>query len=333
MNIGRVFGATSVLRPVDRFELGLVVTPADRLFPLTDEEFEALPGPQPGATTRQFLARLVPAVRQTIDGPLASWQLSDVVPALDTLNVGVETTPGVTNRLLALVRSNGRRRWSDLAACTISEIRSWNGAGLTLTARLIIAAVESAMDASPNQSNDSPSTDLGVTIRHAGHTHPSSRRDVATVLVDCLSVIGDKRARVAFELDDLRFDHPFGNDSTGHRRTQTAELIRIGPERVRQLKMDARHHAVRLLEADTDVRNTIGTRRAPRQRRRPGEHRGRSRIARPTGCGPSCRPAGRLPRRSAPPGTRASGVVVASPSRPACRDRRAVAPRRRSSPW
>ena len=252
MSVGRLFAGFSALAPNDRFELAILLLPAHRLFPTTDAEFAALPAPSSGVVTRQFLARLTLALSRSVDGPLATWPMGALIPGLTDLHTAVETSPDVTNRLLALVRAQGRRWWSELADQTVGEIRSWNGAGASLTSRLIAAAVEALLRAEEPETPEvglfaaAPAVDPSVASALFDSTGSETstevgRRSVTIALDACLSGIRDPRARIAFELDDLRLDEPNGLRSA--RAQATAELVGTSYDTVAQWKFSARRKA------------------------------------------------------------------------------------------
>ena len=210
VSIGRVFGAFEVLGLVDRFELGLLLPAPYALLAISARDVSARPLPTGPAARTQFLARLQLSLERVLDGELASWRLDHVVPAIADLTVVVESSPLVTNRLVAVVSGHGRRRWNELANLTVGDVRDWNGAGAKLTAQLITAGV----DASIRMIEGQPS----VPQIETSNGRPVPARSGLTGTLDaCLAGIRDRRQQTAFELHDLRLDDPFDSPAPGAR--------------------------------------------------------------------------------------------------------------------
>ena len=241
MMMGHIFAAYGALQPHDRFQIGALLRDPITTFPATTADFAVLPVPRSGSTTATFLRRLQDALVPVLDTQLSSWTLAALVPQVAALTGGVETAPGTTNRLVALVRANGHRTWVALAGCTIGEIRCWHGAGQQMTARLVIAAVATALRSAPSEASRQP-------------TRVAARGPICKALDACLANLPDARGRFAFELDELRIDRA----RTAVDRPATHELVGLSSERARQLKVAAREQVLAVSRQDAAVEQRVG---------------------------------------------------------------------------
>ena len=239
MTIGQVFGAFGELRPTDRFVIAGLVRPPFEFFPVTNDDFARLPVVTDPTASATFLELLEAAVAAVLDGPLAGWPLGRLVPGVASLPHSIETATGVTNRLVAIVRSHGRRTWAELSPLTIGEIRAWHGAGRTMIARLVRAAAQTALRAAQTSQ---------LTLAF----HTVERVGPALALEACLAGLPDPRGRVAFEVDDLRIDR-----ASNEAASPTHELIGLGHDWMRRLKYDARDHVRAQAAADATLEATI----------------------------------------------------------------------------
>ena len=237
--MGQVFGAFGELRPADRLEIVIPLRPPFQLVPVTAVEFAQLPVVTDPSATSAFLEQLEAAVVAVVDGPLARWSLGRVLPGIASSPLSIETATGVTNRLVAVVRSNNCRTWADLSQLTIGEIREWHGAGRKMIGRLVRAGAETALRAAQ-------STQPTVVF------HVGERMGAAAALDACLAGLPDARGRIAFELDDLRIDRAITEVSPTH------ALIGLGHDWMRRLKYDARDHVRRAAAADAALTAVIG---------------------------------------------------------------------------
>ncbi len=220
--MGQIFGAFGDLLPADRFRIALPLRRPFSFVPLAAIEFAALPVIAEASKFAPFVRRLEAAVESVIDGPLSARKFGALVPGVSASRAAIETAPGVTNRLVAIVRSHGRRTWADLANTTVGEIRVWHGAGRTMTVRLVMAAVETAFQmAQPTQ--------LSVTYDTVART------EVSTALDACLSSLPDARGRAAFEIDDLQI-------ASSENRIPAYELVGLSNVHSNRLKRVAREH-------------------------------------------------------------------------------------------
>jgi hypothetical protein len=238
MTMGQVFGAFDGLQPADRFAIAAPLRPAFSFLPFAAREFAMLPAIADPSESAAFVTRLEAAIEKVIDGPLATRKFGQLVPGVSTSRSAIETAPGVTNRLVAIVRSHGRRTWADLSTTTIGEIRAWHGAGRTMTVRLVIAAAETALRAAQT-------TQLALTYETVART------EVAAALDACLTSVPDTRGRAAFEIDDLQIA------SSSDEWLPAYELIGLSNVHSNRLKRAAREH-VRIAAAENPtLTNTI----------------------------------------------------------------------------
>jgi hypothetical protein len=241
MTMGQVFGAFGYLRPADRFAIAVPLRPAFSFLPLTANEFAALPVIADPSESRPYLNRLESAIEAVIDGPLAACTFGQLVPGVSISRSAIETAPGVTNRLVAIVRSHGRRTWADLSTTTIGEIRGWHGAGRTMTVRLVVAAAETALRAAQT-------SQLALAYETAART------DVAAALDACLASVPDVRGRAAFEIDDLQL-------ASSVDWVPAHELIGLSNVHSNRLKRATREH-LRTAAAENDTITSTITRLA-----------------------------------------------------------------------
>jgi hypothetical protein len=229
----QVFGAFGDLLPADRFQIAVPLRQPFSFVPLAASEFAALPVIADLSDSALFVGRLEAAIERVIDGPLLTRSFGALVPGMSASRSAIETAPGVTNRLVAIVRSHGRRTWADLATTTVGEIRGWHGAGRTMTVRLVMAAVETALQMART-------TQLALTYQTV------ARSEVSAALDACLTSLPDARGRSAFEIDDLQVVS--SND-----RTPTYELVGLSNVHSNRLKRSAREHVRTAATADATL--------------------------------------------------------------------------------
>lgn len=243
MRMGQVFGAFGDLLPADRFQIAVPLRPPFSFVPLAGSEFAALRVIADPSESEAFVSRLEAAIEMVIDGPLSSRKFGALVPGVSASRSAIETAPGVTNRLVAIVRSHGRRTWADLATTTVGEIRAWHGAGRTMTVRLVMAAVETALQ-------------TAQTTQQALTYETVERTEVSAALDACLTSLPDARGRAAFEIDDL----PIVSSDD---RVPAYELVGLSYVHSNRLKRVAREH-VRIIAAADATLAPVLTRLADR---------------------------------------------------------------------
>jgi hypothetical protein len=231
--MGQVFGAFGDLLPTDRFQIAVPLRPPLSLIPCTASDFSALRVMADPAESASFVGRLGAAIDVALDGPLLARTFAVVVPAVSASPGAIETSPGVTNRLVAILRSHGRRTWADLATTTVGEIRAWHGAGRTMTVRLVMAAVETALQTAQT-------TQVAVTYE------TGERTEVSAALDACLASLPDARGRALFEIDDLQI---MSSDD----RLPAYELVGLSNVHSNRLKRVAREHVRIAAAADATL--------------------------------------------------------------------------------
>jgi hypothetical protein len=242
MQMAQIFAGFGALEAHDRFHIGAIVREPFACLPVTAADFAAVPVPRSASTTATFLSHLQDALAPVLDSEMSSWTLGELVPAVATMADGVDSAPGMTNRLVALVRTNGYRTWRDLSGCAIGEIRRWYGAGQHMTNRLVIAAVATALRSAPMEPSSQYTT--GAVPRNL----------ISTALDECLANLPDLRGRFAFEFDELRL---LGVRSAVG-RPATTDFVGVSAERTRQLKVAARQHVLALRTQNAAVERWIG---------------------------------------------------------------------------
>ena len=223
MPLAAVFAPVEAIAPAPRFALVRLLHDGTGMTPLLADEVGRLPIPTTPERQRRVGHVLRDALTSEVLDRLAGATLADISPAIASASGRVDSAPGATNRLIALVRSNGDRRWSRLASMTIGDFRSWYGAGPALVGRLLAAAVEAAMVVATEASCSRPQLDV-LTARPA---------NAAVCLLDTALAAVDHRARVAVEQVDLLLA-----PSADVRRTPpfVAAQLGLSYERVRQLR-------------------------------------------------------------------------------------------------
>jgi len=223
VTLGDVFAPLDALAPARRFALALWLHDGAGITPLRPDEIAVLPIPS-APEQRQRVGRLLrDALNADTLDRLVDKRLADIVPAITSVSGRIDASPSATNRLIALVRSNGDGRWSNLSNQTIGQIQAWRGAGPVLVGRLVAAAVEAAMATSTNQPGAWRQPQLWA-------TRPSNARVHA---LDDALIKTDPRARAIVEHVDLILP-----PSTEARCTppQLATRVGLSYERVRQLR-------------------------------------------------------------------------------------------------
>ena len=260
MHVARVFAATRLLSPAERFPAAVAVWDRRHLFPASADVLAdaSLPlGTPAWETLRRAVLAAIP--RLLTDTEFTAATLGAVVPAIVDIDLRIESSPDVPQRLWSAAHLRRCRTWHDLASVTIADILRWRGVGATAVVQLLGAAIDLAwrvtVDPRPGASvfdagtlfvgwstdaptHGAPSAGLPTTTDDPLGSHTVRVGDLGAFLDDCLETIDDVRARVAFELDDLSLDDPPRPGSK--RSTPTAELLGLGPTRVLQLRQQAR---------------------------------------------------------------------------------------------
>ena len=235
--MGEVFGAFGDLSPADRFQIAVPLRPPFSFVPFAARDFAELPVIADPAKSASFLGRLGVAIEMVIDGPLSTRTFGALVPGVSSSLAAIETAPGVTNRLVAIVRAHGRRTWADLAITTVAEIRAWHGAGRAMTVRLIMAAVAKALEMAQTT--------------HVPCTHETvARTEVSAALDALLSSLPDARGRAAFDIDELQI---VSSDDA----MAAYELVGLSTVHSNRLKRFAREHVLTAAGADATLARVL----------------------------------------------------------------------------